>query len=110
MKKNTIFILITILTAILSFGANVSVKATSSQTIIGQVTMVGQDILKIREDATQVEYELKASPNQLKNLVTGYRAEVKATDGRVSSLTILGMPMKAESQPFQKWTIIKYPQ
>jgi hypothetical protein len=77
---------------------------------MGQVTMVGQDMLKIREDATQVEYELKASPNKLKDLVTGHRAEVKAIDGKVSSLTILGMPMKAEFQPFQKWTVIKYRQ
>lgn len=95
----------------LLFSTSLKAEDTSSPiTIIGQVTMVDQSMLKIKEDVTQVEYELKASPDKLKEVVTGYRAEVKADHGKISSLTILGMPMKAEPEPFQKWTIIKYPQ
>ena len=80
-----------------------------SQTIIGQVTMVGDRVLKIKEDGTQTEYELKATPGQMVNVISGYRVEAKTTDGNLSSLTVLGMPMKAAPEPFQKWTVIIKP-
>jgi len=103
------FFLVTVL--FFSFSANINANAQSySKTIIGEVTLVSSDTLKIREDGTQIEYELKASPDKLKDVISGYRAEVKTANGSISSLTILGMPMKAEPQPFQKWTVIKYPE
>jgi hypothetical protein len=80
-----------------------------SQTIIGQVTMVGDRMLKIKEDGTQRQYELRATPGQLVNVISGYRVEAKTTDGNLSSLTMLGMPMKAAPEPFQRWTVIIKP-
>ncbi len=112
MKNLTKFIVTTIvLVVLLSFGPNVSVNATNTpRAFTGEITMIGQDTLKIREDETGVEYELKASPERLKKIVAGYRAEVTTNkDGRISSLTVVGIPMQAEPQPFQKWTVIKYP-
>lgn len=85
------------------------VEASANQTIIGEVTLVGDRVIKIKEDRTQMEYELQASPDKLASVMTGYRVEVNITDGKVSSLKILGMPMKAEPEPFQKWTVIKQP-
>lgn len=102
----TVILPATIITAITGFR---SFAESPSQTIIGQVTMVGDRMLRIKEDGTQREYVLQASPNKLVNVISGYRVEAKVTDGNVSSLTIVGMPMKAEPQPFQKWTVIIKP-
>jgi hypothetical protein len=111
MRKHELLLSSLFLTSLFLFTIDLNAKAQGySRTIIGEVTLVGSDVLKIREDGTQIEYELKAPPGKLKEVVSGYRAEVKTTDGKVSSLTILGMPMKAEPQPFQKWTVIKYPE
>jgi plastocyanin len=80
---------------------------SSPGTIIGEVTLVGETTLKVKEDTTQTEYELTASPDKLRDISTGYRVEVKTTNGRVLSLTVLGMPMKAETEPSQRFTVIK---
>jgi hypothetical protein len=94
------------------FSTNLKAHDTSTPTttIIGQVTMVDQTMLRIKEDSTGAEYNLNASPDKLREVRTGYRAEIKTDHGKILSLTLLGMPMRAESQPFQKWTVIKYPQ
>lgn len=79
--------------------------------ITGQVTSVGQQAVTIQEDTTQTVYTLAASQSQLKGLQTGYRVKVKTTgDGKVSSLTILGMPMQVEPDPEQTWKVITYPE
>ena len=84
---------------------------TYPETIIGQVTSVGQKTFTIKEDRTQTEYTLSAPRSKLKDISTGYRVEVKTTGGgAVSSLTILGMPMQIEPDPEQKWKVIKYPE
>lgn len=94
------------------FSTNLKARDTSASTkiIIGQVTMVDQTMLRINEDSTGLEYNLNASPDKLREVKTGYRAKIKADQGKILSLTLLGMPLRAEPQPFQKWTVIKYPQ
>ena len=112
MKKFFIFSTsVAFLATVLTFSSNLMADDMSSpKTIIGQVTLVDQNMLKIKEDLTQTEYSFNASRDQLKNVSTGYRAEVKTDNGKISSLIVLGMPMKAEPEPFQKWKVIKYPQ
>ncbi len=84
--------------------------ARSPKYIIGEVTLVDERMFILKEDVTQATYELTASPTKLRALNTGYRIEVTATDGKVLSLTILGMPIQAESEPYQKWKVIKSPE
>ncbi|HWP91569.1 MAG TPA: hypothetical protein VNN20_05170 [Thermodesulfobacteriota bacterium] len=110
MRKLSLVLVVSALLAIILTGTKLdSFAANLSQIIIGQVTMVGDRMLRIKEDGTQREYELRATPGQLVNVISGYRVEAKTTDGNLSSLTILGMPMKAAPEPFQKWTVIIKP-
>lgn len=84
----------------------VAVIPNLSGTVIGQVTSVDQGIIAIKEDSSQTEYELRASPDKLKDISPGYRVEAKAFNGRVSSLTVLGMPMQAQPASSQKFEVI----
>jgi len=111
MKKLLIFSLAAVLisTTVL-FSTNLKAEGSNlPERVTGQITMVDQDLLKIREDRTQTEYAFIASRDQLRDVSTGFRVEVKSERGKINSLTILGMSMKAEPEPFQKWKVIKYP-
>ncbi len=112
MKKLLIFTLAAaLINTTLSFSINLKAEgANLLETITGQIAMVDRGLLKIKEDETQTEYAFVASRNQLRDLSTGLSAEVKKAQGKISSLTILGVSMKAEPEPFQKWRVIKYPQ
>ncbi len=78
--------------------------------IIGEVTLVGDRILKVKDDSTQMEYEFTAPPDKLSDIKTGYRVEVRAINGRVLSLIRLGMPIQSESESSQRWSVTKYPE
>lgn len=98
----------TVLTTMLFFGIGLNVNAAhSTKTIIGEVTLIVENAVKIKEDTTQTEYELATSPAKLKDLNTGSRVEVEATNGKVLSLTMLGIPMEAQPEPYQKWQVIE---
>lgn len=88
----------------------IAVTPTEETIIIGEATQVGERMLKVKEDNTQTEYALAASPDKLRDINTGYRIEVKSTDGRVLSLITLGVPTQAESEFYQKWEVIEEPQ
>jgi hypothetical protein len=113
MKKFFSLIVIgTVFATTLSFS-----KTVNAEILVGEITMIGNGVIKIKEDATGVEYQLIAPPNKLisinepHNRVTiGQRVEANVSSERVLSLEILGMPMKAKSEPFQKWKVIKYPE
>ena len=112
MERIFMFITATVvLSTILFFSHELNTNAASSpKYMIGEVTLVDERMFIVKEDVTQATYELTASPAKLRALNTGYRIEVTATDGKVLSLTILGMPMQAESEPYQKWKVIKPPE
>jgi hypothetical protein len=76
--------------------------ASSPEIIRGDVALVDENMLIIKEDKTQMEYELIAPTDKLKEVKTGYRVEVKADNERVSSLTILGMS-QSEAELHEKW-------
>ncbi|HEY7536246.1 MAG TPA: hypothetical protein VH878_09945 [Thermodesulfobacteriota bacterium] len=107
----TIFMFMTatvVFTTVLLFSHRLNANAaTYPKTIVGEITLVGERTLIIQDDNTQRKYELAASPNKLRDLITGYRVEVTQTDGRVISLTKLGMPMQTESTPYQRWKVIR---
>ena len=84
--------------------------ASSPKYMIGEVTLVDERMFILKEDVTQATYELTASTARLRALNTGYRVEVRARDGKVLSLTILGMPTQAEFEPYQKWKVIENPE
>ncbi len=77
--------------------------------IIGEVTLVGDDMIIVKEDMSRREYEFNASPDKLKDVKTGYRVEVETANEKVSSLTILGM-QRADAELYQKWKVVKNPE
>lgn len=94
--------------AVLLFGIRPNANAQdSAETIVGEVTSIDEGNINIKEDSTQEEYEFRASPNKLRDVQTGYRVEVKTANGRVLSLTVLGMPSQAGVTPSQKFKVIK---
>lgn len=115
MKWAYTYIAVTIFTAALLFSLSLNAADENGtvypETIIGQVTSVGQRALTIQEDTTQTVYTLAAPQSRLKDVQTGYRVEAEMTEsGTISSLKILGMPMQVEPDPEQKWKVIKYPE
>jgi hypothetical protein len=75
---------------------------SSPEVIRGAVTLVDKNMLMIKEDKTQMEYEFNASPDKLKDVKTGYRVEVKTVNKKFSSMDILGMP-QADAELYDKW-------
>ncbi len=108
MKRIFTFMAAFAFTAVLLFGIGLNAKAQeSAETIVGEVTSIDQGKITIREDSTQEEYELSASPSKLRDVQTGYRVEAKTTNGKVLSLTVLGMPTQAQVAPSQRFKVIK---
>jgi len=94
--------------AVLLFGIRPNANAQdSAETIVGEVTSIDEGNINIKEDSTQEEYEFRASPNKLRDVQTGYRVEVKTANGKILSLTVLGMPSQAGVTPSQKFKVIK---
>ncbi len=108
MKRIFTYIAVFAFIAVLSFGIRPNANAQdSAETIVGEVTSIDEGTIKIKEDSTQEEYELSASPSKLREVQTGYRVEAKIVNGRVLSLTVLGMPSQAGVAPSQKFKVIK---
>jgi hypothetical protein len=94
--------------AVLLFGIRPMANAQdSAETIVGEVTSIDEGNIKIKEDSTQEEYEFRASPNKLRDVQTGYRVEAKTANGKILSLTVLGMPTRAEVAPSQRFKVVK---
>src|SRR3972149_3044990 len=74
----------------------------SPEITIGEVTLVGDAVLIVKEDMSRREYEFNAAPDKLKDVKMGYRVKVVTDNEGVSSLTILGMP-RADAELYQKW-------
>lgn len=108
MKRIFTFMAAFAFTAVLLFGIRPNANAqVSAETIVGEVTSIDQGMITIKEDSTQEEYELSASPSKLRDVQTGYRVETKTANGKVLSLTVLGMPTQAQVTPSQRFRVIK---
>jgi ABC-type transport system substrate-binding protein len=64
--------------------------------MIGTVTLVGDNTMKILDDSTGIEHDFKISESQEENLTTGYTVELQTENGRVVSYTVLGVPANVE--------------
>ena len=76
-------------------GLNAS-AAIPPNDMIGTVTLVGDNTMKILEDSTGIEHDFQISESQEKNLTTGYTVELQTENGKVVSYTVLGIPENVE--------------
>lgn len=70
--------------------------ALPSNNIVGTVTLVGNNTMKILDDTTGMERDFEISDSQEENLTTGYQVELETSNGRVISYTVLGIPENVE--------------
>ncbi|MGH7900750.1 MAG: hypothetical protein ACRENZ_03335 [Thermodesulfobacteriota bacterium] len=81
------------LAMILFFGpAFVTNAAAPQETIIGTVTLVGDNVMQLLEDGTGIKHEFEISQAQEENLTTGYKVALNTENGKVASYTVLGIP------------------
>jgi hypothetical protein len=85
------------LSAILLVGTVVNASAVlPPNDMIGTVTLVGDNTMKILDDSTGIEHDFQISESQENNLTTGYTVELQTENGRVMSYTVLGIPANVE--------------
>jgi hypothetical protein len=99
------FLIILTIAYFISTGLNADGRITP-KSILGDVTYVDLTMIGVKDDTTQTTYSLPAPPDKLIGIKPGYRVEVKTENGRVLSITILGMPMRATPEPSQKWKVL----
>ena len=87
------FFLVTVLFTGMVLNASAAVP---SNNMIGTVTLVGDNMMKILDDSTGLEFDYSISDSQEDNLITGYTVELETNDGRVISYTVLGIPENVE--------------
>ena len=85
------------LVAILLVGTVLNASAAlPPNDMIGTVTLVGDNTMKILDDSTGIEHDFQISESQEDNLTTGYTVELQTENGRVMSYTVLGIPANVE--------------
>jgi hypothetical protein len=87
------FFLVTVLFADMVLDSRAAVP---SNNMIGTVTLVGDNTMKILDDSTGLEFNYSISESQEDNLNTGYTVDLETNDGRVVSYTVLGIPYNVE--------------
>ena len=91
----------------LSFSSVNYSDAAIAQEIVGTVTLVGQNVVQIRDDSGNM-YSISAPQSKLKDVSTGYRVAVKERNNRLVSLEVIGVPAQAKPAIIEiKKTIIK---
>ena len=85
------------LSAILLAGTVLNASAAlPPNNMIGTVTLVGDNTMKILEDSTGIEHDFQISDSQEENLTTGYTVELQTVNDKVVSYTVLGIPANVE--------------
>jgi len=64
--------------------------------IIGKVLLVGENIIRIEEDGSLRTYDINADQDMIENVETGYRVAAMTENGKLTSITVLGMHKDAE--------------
>ena len=67
-------------------------RAESSGYVIGIVTLVGDDMIRLVEMDNGVEHEIKVTDAQEKALTTGYAIKAEIRDGKLVSYAEMGVP------------------
>jgi hypothetical protein len=68
----------------------------SSGTVVGTVTLVGDDEMRIVESGTGIEHEIKITEAQQKQLTTGFNISAELSNGRLVSFVEQGVPPDVE--------------
>ncbi|MEW6146164.1 MAG: hypothetical protein AB1598_14220 [Thermodesulfobacteriota bacterium] len=68
----------------------------SSGTVLGTVTLVGDDEMRIVESGTGIEHEIKITEAQQKQLTTGFNISAELENGRLVSFVEEGVPPDVE--------------
>lgn len=68
----------------------------SSGTVLGTVTLVDDDVMRMVESGTGIEHEIKITEAQQKQLTTGFTISAELRDGRLVSFVEQGVPPDVE--------------
>lgn len=68
----------------------------SSGTILGTVTLVGDNEMRMVESGTGIEHEIKITEAQQKQLTTGFNISAELSNGRLVSFVEEGVPPDVE--------------
>jgi hypothetical protein len=68
----------------------------SSGTVMGTVTLVGDNEMRMVESGTGIEHQISITKAQQKELTTGYNISAELQDGKLISFTELGVPPDVE--------------
>ena len=68
----------------------------TSGNVIGTVTLVGDNFMRMSEAGTRIEYEVIVTDAQEKALTTGFNISAELKDGRLASFTEQGVPPGVE--------------
>ena len=101
MKRFTSVLSVFLVGLFLSFALH----ASPVQDIAGEVTLVGDNLVRIKDNSGQV-YNLQAAQSQLKDVSTGYRVQASEKDGRLVGIEVIGVPVVAKPTVIIKKTII----
>lgn len=72
------------------------VGETYEDAMIGKVLLIGDNIIRIREDSSDKVYDLYADQDMLENVSTGHRVAVRTDNGKVTFIEVLGLHKEAE--------------
>ncbi len=72
------------------------VGETYEDAMIGKVLLIGDNIIRIREDSSDKVYDLHAEQEILENVSTGHRVAVRTENGNVTFIEVLGLHKDAE--------------
>lgn len=101
------FMLIFVFSVALTFIFVLFSNSAISQEIIGTVTLVGNNMIQIKDDSGQM-YNISAPQSRLEDVNTGYRVAVKERNNKLVSLEVIGVPAQAKPAIIEiKKTIIK---
>ncbi|HKQ31598.1 MAG TPA: hypothetical protein VJV40_00230 [Thermodesulfobacteriota bacterium] len=68
----------------------------SSGTVTGTVTLVGDDEMRMVESGTGIEYQIRITETQQKQLTTGFNITAELDNGRLASFIEEGVPPDVE--------------
>ena len=101
MKRFTSVLTVFLITLFISSG----LTASPMQVITGEVTLVGDNVVRIQDNSGQV-YDLHAAQSKLKNISTGYRVQATEKNGKLVNIEVIGVPVVAKPTVIIKKTII----
>ena len=101
MKRFTSFFTVLLITLFISSG----LAASPVQEITGEVTLVGDNVVRIQDNSGQV-YNLQAAQSKLKDVSTGYRVQATEKDGKLVNIEVIGVPVVVKPTVIIKKTVI----